>query len=91
MKHIYHYGIVTGKFRLLHYDQWPVFRRIWVKIAQMRIIGELAGFLRAVFRGVFRLFNLEYAKRIKYLPGIGILDLFHTLGMIKAFRQYKYE
>ncbi|NJD60304.1 MAG: hypothetical protein C3F13_11660 [Anaerolineales bacterium] len=88
-RHIFNYGIVTGQFRAMYADQWSIFQRTGMKLVRIPIIGELGGFVRIIIRGMMRLFNGAFLKKVKYLPGILILDLSHTLGMIKALRETK--
>jgi GT2 family glycosyltransferase len=87
VRHIYHYGLVTGQFRSIYRKQWSVPRRMGLKVAQIPIIGDLIGFIRVILRGLIRLGNQAYLQKLRYLPGIMILDFSFTLGMIRALRR----
>jgi GT2 family glycosyltransferase len=86
-KHLFHYGEALVRFRLMRgcNSAW----HWWMKIADISILGELAGLGRVVLRVFFR--PVKQPRLILYwwlLPGMALLDMAHTFGMIKEIRTH---
>lgn len=86
-QHIYHYGQVTAQFRLLHNresgNKWLFSKQI----AKIPGIGELAGIARIFIRSLLRFFRYPLlGKYLQYEPGMAVLDIAHTWGMIGTIR-----
>lgn len=88
-EHIYHYGQVTAQFRFQQNDQashsWT-----WGKnIAAIPGLGEAAGLARAVGRMGARLLRHPVLfRQPEIIPGLTLLDLAHTMGMIATIRSH---
>jgi glycosyltransferase involved in cell wall biosynthesis len=82
--HLYRFGNGFVKYR----DQHPVkYWNIWRGVIRTPLLGEVVGLSRVISRAFIRLFqNPKPMKYIRYLPGVLLLDLAHSLGMIAAIR-----
>jgi len=88
-EHIYQYGRVTTQFRLRHLDQVSRAWKLGADLARLPVVGETAGFARVCARGITRLWRQPVLLRyLVLLPGMAILDLAHSLGMIHAIRSH---
>lgn len=85
-QHLYRYGEATSQFRLKrgHSVAW----RVWIQFAKRPFVGELAGLARVALRAIVRLRLLRILSYAWFLPGIVLLDLAHTLGMMRRIRSY---
>jgi GT2 family glycosyltransferase len=89
-QHIYHYGCVTAQFRLKHAKKNPKKWYFYRRMAYVPIIGETAGVLRAISRNLGRpLRQPSYRRLLKFIPGITLLDIAHTLGTIQTLRSMR--
>jgi len=87
--HLFRYGEGTVRLRLKNKNDWTSFQRIGYSLLKIYIIGELIGLLRVLIRALIRpIIRPRILKYWKYLPGIFILDLAHTKGLIYNFRVY---
>jgi GT2 family glycosyltransferase len=89
-KHAYHYGCAAAQFRLKYAEsnnrKWHTYR----KIALIPAIGETAGVLRSFFRNLARIITQPgYLKQAKFIPGIFILDIAHSIGTIHTLRSFQ--
>lgn len=86
-QHIYHYGCVTAHFRQKYAETNPRKWQIFKSLASIPIIGEIAGLIRVALRNLMRIIQQPAYRRLaKYMPGITILDVAHTLGTIQTLR-----
>jgi GT2 family glycosyltransferase len=85
--HCFHYGIVAGKFRLMHLKSNSIIRQLGLQIVKIPVMGELVGLVRIIFRAIIRFVSKAYQKKVIYLPGIMFLDLAFTIGMIRTLRK----
>lgn len=91
-KHIYHYGEVTAHFRLMVFSEMSPDWKAGYQGLRVPVLGEVLGLLRIGLRALLRLSprNLS-GTHLKLLPGLAVLDLAHTLGMISGFRKQKFK
>jgi len=88
-KHIFQYGVDTAKFRLIHHANSNSVWKVGRFLARIPIVGEIVGLFRVSVRFLVRpIVQPTIVKKIKYWPGIFLLDYSHTLGMISALRTY---
>jgi GT2 family glycosyltransferase len=86
-KHSYQYGQNLTNFRELHI--YPVKWTMFKMISNVPIVSELAGFIRTIVHCANLLMNNpNYIKIYSFLPGIFILELAKTLGVILTFRSH---
>lgn len=65
------------------------FWNIWFRLAKFRILGELIGFMWVINRAIIRFTRFRQLISFSpFYPGIILLDLGFTLGMIKAIRDF---
>ena len=88
-RHIYHYGQVTSQFRLSLGEDVSWSWRLNKAIAKTPLLGEFAGVGRVLALSVIRILrHPALLQNSQYLPGIAILNLAHTLGMIQVIRTH---
>jgi GT2 family glycosyltransferase len=88
-KHLYHYGEVTAGFRLHHYQENSLTWKIGHKMVKTPILREGAAFIRLISRAIHRPFQQPALLRmLPYWPGIFLLDLAHTSGMMSILRKH---
>lgn len=88
-EHIYQYGRVTAQFRLRHLNQASPAWKLGASSARLPVAGEIASFGRVGLRAITRLVRQPALLRyIPYLPGVIVLDLAHSLGMVHALRSH---
>ncbi len=83
--HLHRYGIAFVKFRNQHpIEIW----RVWKMLARIPILGEIVSLTWIIHRAFIRFFkNGQFFKLLTYTPGIFLLDLAYSLGMLKAIRE----
>jgi glycosyltransferase involved in cell wall biosynthesis len=86
-KHLFLFGETTIKRRVKYRSELKIFYRIYYSILKIRIIGELLGVTRLIGRVIIRPFHRpKLLKYWRYFPGIFLLDVAHTKGMITYLR-----
>lgn len=87
--HLFQFGEGTVRIRMKYRDRWSLLQKIGYSVVRWRILGELIGILRVVVRACLRPLRRPRLLRYwKYLPGVFILDLAHTQGIIYNFRVF---
>jgi GT2 family glycosyltransferase len=88
--HLAHYGLATSKFRLQHNSEAGLSWQLGRKAAIFPIIGELMSIVRILVRALARpIRQPALLRKFQYLPGMAVLDLAHTLGMLKGIRTHE--
>ncbi len=88
-RHLFQFGEGTVHLRMKYRDRWSFLQNLGYSILKMRFLGEVAGIVRVLVRACSRPFTRPKLLRYwRYLPGMVLLDLAHTLGMIYNFRVY---
>jgi GT2 family glycosyltransferase len=87
--HLYHYGEVTARFRLRHYQENSQAWKMGNKVFKTPLLGEAAAFIRLTFRAIQRPIQQPALLRmLPYWPGMLLLDIAHTGGMVSTLRKY---
>ncbi len=86
-QHLFRYGIAFAKFR----NQHPMeFWKIWKRLSRIPILGELVCLVWITSRSLFRIMMfLRYINLLPYTPGIFLLDIAYSLGILKETRERK--
>jgi GT2 family glycosyltransferase len=87
--HLFQFGEGTVRIRMKYRNRWSMMQKVGYSVVRLRILGEIIGFMRVVARACLRPFKRPRLFLYwKYLPGVFILDLAHTQGIIYNFRVF---
>jgi O-antigen biosynthesis protein len=87
--HLFDFGRGTARFRMKHFQATTRKWRIGYGIIRIPLLGEIAGILRVILTWLVKIILHPSILRFwKYLPGVILLNIAHTLGMIYTLRTY---
>ena len=87
--HLYRYGTGTANFRLRHFNQSSLIWRFGNQISKIPLIGESIGFIFVCVKLLSQVVRKPgYLHYLIYLPGVFVLNLAHTFGMIHTLRNH---
>jgi GT2 family glycosyltransferase len=87
--HLYRYGQGTANFRLRHINQSNIIWHAGNFVSKIPLIGELIGFIFVCLKLLSLVVRKPgYLHYLKYLPGVFVLNLAHTFGMIHTLRNH---
>jgi GT2 family glycosyltransferase len=90
--HLYTYGESTIQRRYKNKSDYDFYHKWIYTLLRIKIVGEVIGLCRVFGRGFLRpLLNPALTKFWKYFPGMILLDIAHTSGMIKYLRSHRQE
>ena len=85
--HLFLFGESTIQRRLKNKNELSIFHKWEYSILKNKYMGEIFGLGRILFRAILRpIYRPYFIKYWRYLPGILILDIAHTKGMINYLR-----
>lgn len=88
LRHVYRYGLATSYFR--HKRKGSLTWRLVVPLTRIPVLTECIGLVRVLVRGGMRmLLYPKLCKKLRYLPGLVVLDYAHTLGILHGIRIYE--
>ncbi len=87
--HLFDFGHGTARFRMKHYQSTTRSWRMGYRISRIPLLGEVAGILRVCLTWIYKvIFHPSILRLGKYLPGVILLNIAHTFGMIYTLRTY---
>jgi GT2 family glycosyltransferase len=85
--HLYLYGESSVRRRIKNNGELTRWHKFIYLLLSIKILGEIIGLGRVLGRAIQRMSSVpNYLKYWKYLPGIFLLDIAHTKGMISHLR-----
>jgi cellulose synthase/poly-beta-1,6-N-acetylglucosamine synthase-like glycosyltransferase len=87
--HLFNFGHGTARFRMKHLQSTGLLWKFGYRVSRIPLLGEVVGIMRVCLTWFIKVkFHPSLMLYGKYLPGVILLNIAHTFGMIYTLRTY---